>query len=518
MLSQSIKSRFVLFIGIAAVALTGYSLAAEPEVPIVIFDSEFALPAIPDGDGSGTPVCVDDPSGLLVAGCDGAVGPEGPAGPVGPQGPAGPQGLPGLQGPEGLEGPEGPQGLQGPEGPQGPAIDTCELENRIYAALPTFERSAECVSGPTAHCGTIAVNETWFATTEHLISCNVNVQADLLIKAGAVVRFQPGTSILVGQSSAGSLTVAGDVFGNLVRFTSASETPVEGDWGALKIGPFGSALIEGAEFYYCGQNDACLVINGASLTTLRDSIISYSSSRGIHVSGESLLSVQNTEISYNVLHGVEIVAPAGLASNPINADFRENTITGNGAYPIILPASAVDELSSSSTFSGNGEDLVFATEATIEHDADWETLDAPYYIQGEILISGALSPNLIIEPGASLYFDSGAGLTVGSGSPGSISAGSNGGLPILFSALSQVPGGWSGIIFDSSCAPSTLDNVIVEYGGSNGLGSIVWSNCSESISNSTVSHSSSWGIYREDGALPTITNVTYFNNASGDLN
>ena len=38
--------------------------------PIVIFDSYFALPALPDGDGAGTPVCVDDVSGLLVAGCD----------------------------------------------------------------------------------------------------------------------------------------------------------------------------------------------------------------------------------------------------------------------------------------------------------------------------------------------------------------------------------------------------------------------------------------------------------------
>ena len=38
--------------------------------PIVIFDTDFALPAMPDGDGAGTPVCIDPTSGLLVAGCD----------------------------------------------------------------------------------------------------------------------------------------------------------------------------------------------------------------------------------------------------------------------------------------------------------------------------------------------------------------------------------------------------------------------------------------------------------------
>ena len=40
--------------------------------PVVVFDTDFALPAMPDGDGSGTPVCVDVVSGLLIAGCDAA--------------------------------------------------------------------------------------------------------------------------------------------------------------------------------------------------------------------------------------------------------------------------------------------------------------------------------------------------------------------------------------------------------------------------------------------------------------
>ena len=38
--------------------------------PVVVFDTDFALPSLPVGDGSGTPVCVDETSGLLIAGCD----------------------------------------------------------------------------------------------------------------------------------------------------------------------------------------------------------------------------------------------------------------------------------------------------------------------------------------------------------------------------------------------------------------------------------------------------------------
>jgi hypothetical protein len=42
------------------------------EPPVVVFDTDFSLPAMPLGDGVGTPVCIDLVSGLLIAGCDAA--------------------------------------------------------------------------------------------------------------------------------------------------------------------------------------------------------------------------------------------------------------------------------------------------------------------------------------------------------------------------------------------------------------------------------------------------------------
>ncbi len=38
--------------------------------PVVVFNTDFALPSLPIGDGTGTPVCVDEISGLVTAGCD----------------------------------------------------------------------------------------------------------------------------------------------------------------------------------------------------------------------------------------------------------------------------------------------------------------------------------------------------------------------------------------------------------------------------------------------------------------
>lgn len=61
---------------------------------------------------------------LLLAGCEGRVGPAGPQGEAGPQGAAGaqgPAGPPGPAGPQGARGETGPAGPAGPAGPQGPA-------------------------------------------------------------------------------------------------------------------------------------------------------------------------------------------------------------------------------------------------------------------------------------------------------------------------------------------------------------------------------------------------------------
>jgi len=142
-----------LYFGILVATVSGSSLAADPKLPVVIFDTDFALPAMPIGDGSGTPVCVDEASGLLVAGCIGAVGPEGPPGPQGETGPQGPQGVPGATGPQGPQGvpgatgPQGPQGVpgatgpQGPQGPQGPPGIVSVLYNAGGTLTPTATRA-----------------------------------------------------------------------------------------------------------------------------------------------------------------------------------------------------------------------------------------------------------------------------------------------------------------------------------------------------------------------------------------
>lgn len=57
---------------------------------------------------------------LVVAACEGDVGPPGATGPQGERGPQGVAGPPGPAGPQGPPGPAGPPGPPGPRGPEGP--------------------------------------------------------------------------------------------------------------------------------------------------------------------------------------------------------------------------------------------------------------------------------------------------------------------------------------------------------------------------------------------------------------
>lgn len=88
------KIPMVLAVSIATGVWCGLVVAADPDADAVIINQDMALPTIPDADpaDSSSPVCIDDTSGLLVAGCDAAIGTQGPKGDTGAPGPQGPAG------------------------------------------------------------------------------------------------------------------------------------------------------------------------------------------------------------------------------------------------------------------------------------------------------------------------------------------------------------------------------------------------------------------------------------------
>jgi len=119
-----------------------------------------------------------------------------------------------------------------------------------------------------------------------------------------------------------------------------------------------------------------------------------------------------------------------------------------------------------------------------------------------------------------LAFVEDAYLTAGYAGPGNLVAVGTELNPITFTSIQSAPaaGDWSGLIVGQYCddATTTFEHVTIEYGGDNGYANLWWYYCEGSIADSDTTNSSTWGMYRT-GADPSITDVSYDDNASGDL-
>ena len=136
---------------------------------------------------------------------------------------------------------------------------------------------------------------------------------------------------------------------------------------------------------------------------------------------------------------------------------------------------------------------------------------------------------LILEAGVSLIFNAGAKLSVNK--PGSLKALGTEADPILFTGFEATPGYWEGIEFNrSNSINNQLDYATIEYagGGNPSTSGNITSTCFTgsptrfSVTNSTINESFGWGVYKggdeASGCDITLTNNTYSNNASGDVN
>ena len=91
-------------------------------------------------------------------------------------------------------------------------------------------------------------------------------------------------------------------------------------------------------------------------------------------------------------------------------------------------------------------------------------LDEPCYDVRRSLVVGA-GGSLTVSPGTVLRFAPGTGLTVGEG--GSLSARGTSAAPIVLTGAERSPGSWTGVSYQfSASAGNVLENVVLEYGGS----------------------------------------------------
>jgi len=368
----------------------------------------------------------------------------------------------------------------------------------------------------------VTVSATWGDYgLPYYIAGDVDIQGSATptveVEDGVILRFARGVGLTVGVSSKGILDVRGDVEGVSL---SSDDDDSPGAWDGLSFGPFDEgSTIERAEILYGGGNGYGGVYLNSADAKLSEVTIAYSDGAGVYARNGAAPDLSACTIQDNDGYGVYIHDDAGLASGG-SASFTDNTVTGNADEGVVLPAGAVGQLDDSSTYTGNDVPGVRVLEDTLDADATWQLLDEDYVIAGDVQVYGTARPVLTLSAGLTLGFEAGAGLLIGVDGHGGLNATGTRSKPITLTSAAESPaeGDWDGVTFGDRCDSSdvSMSYVTVAWGGANGYGDLLFDTCDGSVSNSTISGSSTWGIYRLS-ASPTLTNITYSGNALGTL-
>jgi hypothetical protein len=363
----------------------------------------------------------------------------------------------------------------------------------------TFGGNSKDIVAVAGH--TVATAQTWPALdVPYLIGGTVTVQAALTIAAGAHFRFASAQGLTV--SSTGSLTAQG-LTGKEITFVADQPTP--GYWDGIS---------------YSSSNDIKNVLDHV--------IIEYGGTNAAYSSSDppssleiykSRIQLTNTIARNGSGHGLTLIG-ATLDK------FSGNQFTLNALGPVNTTANQVGQLAvgTGNTFTGNGvggaADFVAVRGETISTPQTWPTLDVPYQIVSDITFGA----DIVLSPGNTLVFKPTVGLTVSSA--GSISAVGTAAAPIVFTCAPAAAGCWHGLYLNSTISVlNQLSYVTISYGGSSSYYSssypeanITLVNSKLTLTNSTISYSSNYGIYWNTTGTSVVTQSgnTFTGNTTAD--
>ncbi|MFC1610546.1 right-handed parallel beta-helix repeat-containing protein [Myxococcota bacterium] len=341
------------------------------------------------------------------------------------------------------------------------------------------------------HCGGIFGAEVWGPTDYgHVVTCDVWVEggSQLTIQDGTLVRFGPDTGIFIGYfATAGRIHIQGDPQGAGVVFTSNRLSPAPGDWNGLYLGPYledvpaDETEISGLLLEYAGGVDPGAGLHMIKLpTVVKVEHSTFRFNRGVglrlgaHIDGfPAYAAISDSRFENNETEGLQINAPSQLGG-----PFDDNVMIGNGASPIALPPSSVAQLNPSSSFLGNGLDVVLVHQGTspggeVSSTATWLDLAVPYRIQNVVHVRGATAPVLTIAAGTSLLFEDNIGMLVGVGEPGELVLDGTNAAPVVLSGVpGSTAGSWGGICFGLNSTVASLLSHFRLYGAGSGTNPI----------------------------------------------
>ena len=194
--------------------------------------------------------------------------------------------------------------------------------------------------------------------------------ATLTVEAGVEIRFQAGTSMVIGVPGEAGILLCQGTSGLPITLTSDESTPSPGDWNRLSLAAtsVGSQL-DHTLIEYGGSTDGSLHI-GAVGIQLSSCEIRESGDRGVCLEGsgsiqaDSVLIHDNTDIGLlfyasssgimNLCQVYDNGATGILSVSDGSLDLTGGSVSGNSSDGLDVALSQMDVSVSGVTFSGNG--------------------------------------------------------------------------------------------------------------------------------------------------------------------
>jgi hypothetical protein len=365
------------------------------------------------------------------------------------------------------------------------------------------------VPGLTDYCGDVSGPTTWSNSrtgVDYRVSCIITVTSEMVIEEGTEIEFKDGAGIII--EDGGSLKVNGSATGVVMMHGSTSSTGV---WKGLWF----KSNSNNNELKHC-------TITGAG----QESFNGHDIKANVRLSLNGKLGIMNTTISNSGRDGLFVEGLDDDFTDPLRV-FSGNTFSGNAGLPVSLLAASVGTLDGAgSAYTSNGRNYIEVRGGRVYGDHSWNKNVIPYLVSGE-LRSGYYGEigNLTINAGVEMKFQADMGLRTGEYSAGYIKILGSATEPVSMSSMDGAA--WRGICFQNSNTLNRLSYVNIDKGGSGIFtgadgkkGNVViggYSAGNATIDNCTISNSVAYGIYvTSPSGTPTVTNVTYSGNASGN--
>ena len=183
-----------------------------------------------------------------------------------------------------------------------------------------------------------------------------------------------------------------------------------------------------------------------------------------------------------------------------------------------IPASLANELVGSATFTDESGDIAInANRVTPEEPLHLPDLGAPYFIENNLIVDGAVS----IAPGVDVLMGHDTQLLVST--RGSLNLEGAALRPITLAGREAVPGYWNGVLFSGSTSNlNQFKFVTIAHGGGDltrdGNINIIGADTRLNIENSIIGNSAGFGVWLDNPAPSlTVIETTFVDNALGDF-